>query len=88
MPNSSGQSSWRLGSNHSAQQWQNKMAQRGWTAQQISEAIQNGQQFPAVNNVNAGNAATRYVHAATGRSVVVDEVTGEVIHVGGDGFVY
>lgn len=64
------------------------MARRGWTPQQISEAIQNGQRFPAVNNVNSGNAATRYVHPDTSRSVVVDNVTGEVIHVGGDGFVY
>ena len=88
VPNSSGQPSWRLGSNHSAQQWQYKMARRGWAPQQISEAIQNGQQFPAVNNVNPGNVATRYVHPTTGRSVVVDDVTKEVIHVGGEGFVY
>ncbi len=64
------------------------MTQRGWTPQQLSEAIQNGQQFPAVNNVNPGKVATRYVHPTTGRSVVVDTVSGEVIHVGGDGFVY
>jgi hypothetical protein len=86
--NSSGQPGWRLGGNHTAQQWRNKMARRGWTPQQISEAIQYGPQFPAVNNVNPDNAATRYVHPTTGRSVVVDNVTGEVIHVGGDGFVY
>ncbi len=83
-----GQPSWKLGSNHSAQQWQNQMTQRGWTPNQITEAVQNGQQFPAVNNVNPANAATRYVHPTTGRSVVVDNVTEEVIHVGGDGFVY
>jgi hypothetical protein len=64
------------------------MAQRGWTPQQITEALQNGQQFPAVNKVNPANAATRYVHPTTARSVVVDSITGEVIHVGGDGFVY
>jgi colicin-like ribonuclease protein len=86
--NSSGQPTWRLGSNHSAQEWQKKLAQRGWTPQQINEAIQNGQRLAAVNNVNPGNAATRYVHPTTGRSVVVDNVTAEVIHVGGDGFVY
>jgi hypothetical protein len=84
----SNQPSWRLGANHSAQEWQNKMLQRGWTPNQITEAIQNGQQFPAVNNVNPSNASTRYVHPTTGRSVVVDNVTGEVIHVGADGFVY
>jgi RHS repeat-associated protein len=87
-PQPPGNPGWRLGSNHTAQQWANRMAQRGWTRQQISEAIENGQQIPAVNNVNPGNAATRYVHPTTGRSVVVDNVTNEVIHVGGDGFVY
>jgi hypothetical protein len=38
--------------------------------------------------VNEGNTATRYVHPETGRSVVVDDETKEVIHVGGDGFKY
>jgi hypothetical protein len=79
---------WRLGDNHSAQQWQNTMGTRGWMPTQIDEAIQNGQRFPADNRVNAGNSATRYVHPTTGRSVVVDDVTGEVIHDGGDGFLY
>jgi hypothetical protein len=79
---------WKLGANHSPQQWQTKMLKRGWTPQQISEAIQNGQTFPATNLVNSGNGATRYVHPSTGRSVVVDDVTEEVIHVGADGFVY
>lgn len=91
MPNiggASGQPNWKLGANHSAQQWQDKMRQRGWTPDQIEETIQNGQQFSAVNNVNPGNGATRYVHPITGRSVVLDTVTKEVIHVGGDGFVY
>lgn len=83
-----GQPSWRFGSNHTAQQWQNKMRQRSWTPDQITEAIQNGQQFQAVNNANSANAATRYVHPTTVRSVVVDDVTREVIHVGGDGFIY
>lgn len=88
MANSSGVPSWKLGSNHSAQQWQNKMRQRGWTLEQITEAIQKGQSAPATNLVNPGNTATRYVHPTTARSVVVDDVTEEVIHVGGNGFVY
>jgi RHS repeat-associated protein len=79
---------WRLGSNHSAQEWANKMAQRGWTPQQITDAMANGQRFPAPNNINPANGATRYVNPTTGRSVIVDNVTGEVIHVGGDGFLY
>jgi hypothetical protein len=64
------------------------MQQRGWTSDQITEAIQNGQRFAAVNLVNPGNAAFRYLHPTTGRSVVIDDVSGEVIHVGGDGYVY
>ena len=64
------------------------MRQRGWTPAQITEAIQSGQNFPATNNVNSGNAATRFVHPTAGRSVVLDEATGEVIHIGGDGYVY
>ena len=64
------------------------MMQRGWKPDQITEAIQNGQRFTASNNVNAASAATRYVHPTTGRSVVVDDVTMEVIHVEGDGFLY
>jgi hypothetical protein len=86
--NSGGTPTWRFGSNHSVAQWQNKMRKRGWTTDQITEAIQTGQKLPATNNVTSGNGATRYVHPATGRSVVVDDTTGEVIHIGGDGFVY
>ena len=64
------------------------MRRRGWTVDQISEAIQAGQKIPATNLVNLDNPASRYVHPTTGRSVVVDDVTNEVIHVGGDGFLY
>jgi hypothetical protein len=79
---------WTLGSFKSQQKWTNQMAQRGWGVEQIDEAILSGQQFRAVNNINPHNPATRYVHPVTGRSVVIDDVTHEVIHVGGDGFVY
>ena len=79
---------WTFGSNHSSAQWQSKMLNRGWTPEQITEAIATGPKFTAVNLVNPMNAATRHVHPTTGRSVVVDDVTREVIHVGGDGFVY
>ena len=88
MNHSSGQPNWKMGGNHTPQQWQDKMKVRGWTPAQITEAMQAGGAVPAVNNVNPGNPATRYIHPATGRSVVVDDVTSEVIHVGGDGFVY
>lgn len=79
---------WTLGTGKSATKWEGQMAKRGWVPDQITEALQRGKQFPAENLVNKGNAATRYVHPETGRSVVLDDITKEVIHVGGDGFNY
>ncbi|MGQ0614114.1 MAG: colicin E5-related ribonuclease [Planctomycetaceae bacterium] len=64
------------------------MKERGWTSQQIDEAVSRGKALTAENNLNPGNSATRYVHPDTGRSVVIDDVTKEVLHVGGDGFRY
>ena len=79
---------WTLGDGKSAQKWRNQMEQRGWTPQQIDDAIANGKKFPAQNNINPANGATRYVNPQTGRSVVIDNKTGQVIHVGGTGFKY
>jgi Colicin E5 ribonuclease domain len=83
-----GNSKWKLGFHKSAQKWANRMAKRGWITDQIDEAIEHGQQFSAPNNVNPGNGATRFVNPSTGRSVVVDNVTGDILHVGGDGYLY
>lgn len=66
---------------------QRQLGARGWTTGGIDEAIQSGQQVRAINKAT-GNPATRYIHPATGQSVVVDDVTGQVIHVGGPGFKY
>lgn len=79
---------WNLGGKKSPTKWANQMNKRGWTSQQIDEAVGRGRTFPADNNVNPSNPATRYVHPDTGRSVVIDDVTKEVLHVGGDGFKY
>lgn len=76
------------GGHKSSTKWKNQMQKRGWTEQQIDEAIAKGKQFPATNNVNPANGATRYVHPATGRSVVIDNITKDLLHVGGDGFKY
>ena len=37
--------------------------------------------FPAENRVNPGSTATRYVHPKTGLSVVIDDVTKEVLYI-------
>ena len=80
--------SWRLGGFKSAAKWANQMAKRGWTEAEISEAIASGEPYPATNLVNKANTATRYVHPTTGRSVVLDDATKEVLQVGGNGFVW
>jgi Colicin E5 ribonuclease domain len=64
-----------------------QMTQRGWTEDAIHEAVASGKQFDAINKA-AGRPATRYVHPVSGRSVVVDDVTGEVIHVGEPSYRY
>ncbi|MCO6509304.1 MAG: hypothetical protein J5I65_00765 [Aridibacter famidurans] len=63
-------------------------ARRGWTKKMVQEAVEFGQQFPARNKIRPGNGATRYVHPKTGQSVVIDDVTNEIMHVGGPGFLY
>jgi hypothetical protein len=83
-----GAQSWKFGAFKSAAKWEGQLAKRGWTPQQITEAIAKGERFAAENLVNKGNAATRFVHTTTGRSVVQDQVTKEIIHVGGSGFKY
>ena len=75
-----------LGRHKSAKKWRAQMEKRGWTEQQIEEAIVQGERHRAENLVHPENGATRYVHARTGRSVVVDDVTREVLQVAGDGF--
>jgi hypothetical protein len=72
----------------SSTKWANQLLQRGWTEEEIADAIANGKSVPAPNNINPGNGATRYISPSSGKSVVVDNVTQEVIHVGGPGFKY
>ena len=53
----------------------------------IAEAIRGGERI-ATRNLETGRPATRYIHRVTRRSVVIDDEAGEVIHVGGDRFLY
>ncbi len=61
-----------------------QMKARGWTDDQLVEALATTP-LPAAGK---NGPALRYVHPTTGRSVVVDAATGEIFHVGGDGFLY
>lgn len=79
---------WTLGKHKSAQKWAAQMKTRAWTPKQIDQAIQKGEKFPAPNKVNPLNSASRFVHPKTGRSVVIDDITKEILQVGDDGFQY
>lgn len=80
---------WALGRHKTARKWRKQLADRGWTAETIGEAIRAPlETFDETNYVNPGNRAVRYVHPGTGNSVVVDVATKEVLHVGKMGFRY
>ena len=62
-----------------------KMRKRGWTEKEIQETLENKPGIPAMGK---NGPATRYVNPTTGKSIVVDNATGEVFHVGGEGYTY
>jgi hypothetical protein len=60
------------------------MHKRGWTEQEVREAL-------ATSGIPAQGKrgpALRHVHPRTGKSVVVDVASGEIFHVGGEGYAY
>jgi len=77
---------WRLGEFKSAQRWANQIAKRGWTPEQITDMIAKGERSSAPNKVHPGNQAIRYQDARTGRFVVRDEVTKEILQISGSRF--
>ncbi|MGB8490345.1 MAG: RHS repeat-associated core domain-containing protein [Bacteroidales bacterium] len=83
-----GSISYSFGAYKASSKWMSQMASRGWTGNTIQEALSIGKKYPAINKVNPANSATRYVHPITGQSVVVDEITKEIIHLGGPGYKY
>jgi Flp pilus assembly protein CpaB len=64
-----------------------QMAARGWTDDEIAEAVASGVRVATADR-ETDRPATRYIHPMTGRSVVIEDESGEIIHVGGDGFIY
>jgi RHS repeat-associated protein len=66
-----------------------QIVSRGWTKQGILDTIQQAQEagttYPAVNKATGG-AATEFVSQSTGKFVVVDNTTKQVIQVSGPGF--
>jgi Colicin E5 ribonuclease domain len=86
-PNDDGEKpDWKFGAHKSEQKWQNRLKQREWTNEEITDTIKNGEKFPADNNVNTGNTAIRYKNPKTGKSVIRDEVTKEILQISEEGF--
>lgn len=61
-----------------------QMKQRGWTEQDILDALKT----KGIPTVGKNGPATRYINPNTGKSVVVDNKTKEIFHVGGEGYKY
>ena len=61
-----------------------QMRRRGWTDEHLREAFLT---VPLPAQGKKG-PALRYIHPKNGKSVVVDEMTGAIFHVGGEGFLY
>lgn len=61
------------------------MTTRGWTKQEILDTVREGDAY-AVTNKATGGPATEYVSRSTGKFVVIDNQSGQVLQVGGQGF--
>ena len=79
-------SRWVLGKHKSALKWKNRMEGRKWTAKEITDTIRYGERSKAFNKVNKGNRAVRYTNRKTGKYVVRDEDTNEILQVSGNEF--
>ncbi|PHS69204.1 MAG: hypothetical protein COB23_07605 [Methylophaga sp.] len=78
----------KLGKHKSLTKWKNRFKRGEWTAKDVRETFKTGKQFKADNLVNKSNSATRYYNQKLDKSIVVDDVTGEIIQLGRKGFKY
>ena len=77
---------WKLGVHKSLVMWKNRISKGGWTPDTIDDAILKGSRRKAKNHVNPNNSATRYQYKD--KSVVRDDKTKELLHVGEKGYRY
>jgi hypothetical protein len=71
-----------FGGHKSAKRWANQIRKREWDLDEITETTSRGKKFPAPNNVNPGNTATRYENPRTGKYIVRDDKTGDILQLG------
>jgi RHS repeat-associated protein len=62
-----------------------QMTGRGWTKQEILDTVREGDAYAATNK-DTGGPATEYVSRSTGKFVVIDNKTGEVLQVSKAGY--
>lgn len=79
---------WVLGKHKSALKWKNRVEAGKWTAKEITDTIRYGERSKAVNKVNKGNRAVQYTDRETGKYVVRDEVTKEILQVSRPGYLF
>ncbi len=83
-PKDDKESEWSFGTYKSKERWGNQMKERKWTEQEITDRIKTGKADPAPNYINKGNTATRYTDSQSGKFVVRDDVTKEILQIGGE----
>jgi hypothetical protein len=71
-----------LGPHKGLRAWLNRLWAGNWSSSAISSTIRYGQSYGVVNNVNKGAGAKVYLEpGGTGRFVVVDSSTGNILQV-------
>jgi RHS repeat-associated protein len=78
----------KLGHHKSLRKWRNRWKRGNWNAKDIRNTYRYGKRYKADNLVNKGNTATRYHNVDLDKSIVVDDVTNEIIQLGRTGFRY
>ena len=70
--------------------WGNYMSKRGWAFDDIQQTLLKGKWTPhsGTNYLNPGNPMSIVTNPSTGKSLIIDNVTKEVIQLGGKGFKY
>ena len=74
---------WKLGLHKTPVRWMQDLAPGKWTGIMVDDAIEHGSSSPIRNLVNKANGATLYEHEGT--SIIIDEVTHEILEIGKPG---
>lgn len=63
-----------------------QMANRGWTQGEVERVVATGEQTTVVDRTAGSTPATQYLDRASGKFVVINNATGNVVQVSGPGF--